>query len=93
MECEPVAEMLSFLNILLYYRETHWYQTVVYVDEPFSVPKGAPLTGSVALSPREENDRYDEQNTNVSRKPQYKDVYRRTIEILSHAHILRLIAV
>ena len=59
VECESMAEMLSLKNILFYYRETHWYQTVVYVDEPFSVPKGTPLTGSVALSPREENDRYD----------------------------------
>ena len=49
----------EYFVLLLYYRETHWQQTVVYVDEPFTVPKGTPLTGSVALSPNEEYDRYD----------------------------------
>ena len=49
----------DYFVLLLYSRETHWYQTVVYVDEPFSVPKGTPLTGSVAMSPKEENDRYE----------------------------------
>ena len=43
-------EPLIFL-IGLIFRETHWSQTVFYVDEPFLVEQDTVISGSIAIQP------------------------------------------